>query len=153
MTCKAWSARQHAHCRSWLTKTPHFSNFPIEEIVTLKRSSADNAIFFSIAHQNRGAVCTNWPTKAGNLGLDEKIGASVVKPLGLQKPLVVQSVRGHSIFSSRIILKMLWYCTRRVSSGLNQTYRRCTSEQPLCTPTRLLSSKILDLIATIDTFA
>lgn len=40
------------------------------------------------------------------------MGASVVNPLGLQKPLVVQSVKGHSTSSSLIILNILWYCTQ-----------------------------------------
>ena len=40
----------------------------------------------------------------------EKTGASVVSPWGDQKPLVVQSVKGFSMPSSRTRAKMLWYC-------------------------------------------
>jgi len=61
-------------------------------------------------YQNSGAVCTNCPMRAGNLGRDENTGASVVSPLGLQKPLVVHSVKGHSMSSSLTSLNMLWYC-------------------------------------------
>ena len=65
-----------------------------------------------MACQNSGAVWTNCPINAGSRGLEEKTGASVVSPLGLQKPLVVHSVNGHSMPSSRTSWKMLWYCTR-----------------------------------------
>ena len=79
----------------------------------MARSMSSNAIedqpssLADWSYQKRGAVCTNWPTSAGKRGLDEKIGASVVRPLGLQNPLVVHSVKGHSTSSSLIILKML----------------------------------------------
>jgi hypothetical protein len=42
----------------------------------------------------------------------ENTGASVVNPWGDQKPLVVQSVKGFSMPSSRTRAKMLWYCRR-----------------------------------------
>jgi hypothetical protein len=61
-------------------------------------------------YQNSGAVCTNCPTRAGNLGRDENTGACVVSPLGLQKPLVVHPVKGHSMSSSFTSLNILWYC-------------------------------------------
>ena len=60
-----------------------------------------------VACQNSGAVWTNCPINAGSRGLEENTGASVVSPLGLQKPLVVQSVNGHSMPSSRTSWKML----------------------------------------------
>lgn len=48
--------------------------------------------------------------RAGNLGSEENTGAEVVRPLGLQKPEVVQGVNGHSMSNSFTSLKMLWYC-------------------------------------------
>ena len=45
--------------------------------------------------QYKGAVHTNWPSSVGRRGSLEKTGASVVRPAGLQKPLVVKSPRGH----------------------------------------------------------
>lgn len=59
---------------------------------------------------NRGRVCTNWPSMVGRRGLAENTGASMVSPSGDQKPLVSQSVKGHSMPSSRTKAKMLWYC-------------------------------------------
>lgn len=57
----------------------------------------------------RGAVCTNWPSRVGSCVCFENTGASVVSPLGLQKPLVVQSVRGHGISSSFKRAKIFLY--------------------------------------------
>lgn len=56
---------------------------------------------------NNGKVWMNCPSRVGYCCWREKTGASVVSPLGLQKPLVVQSVKGQGIPSSRIKAKML----------------------------------------------
>jgi hypothetical protein len=58
------------------------------------------------------AVCTNCPSSAGSCGWRENTGASVVSPAGDQNPLVVQSVSGHGMPSSRSSAKMLWYLGR-----------------------------------------
>lgn len=63
------------------------------------------------SYLNNGKVWMNWPSPVGYCCWREKTGASVVRPLGLQKPLVVQSVKGQGIPSSRIKAKMLWYYT------------------------------------------
>lgn len=56
---------------------------------------------------NRGKVCINCPSSVGYCCCLEKTGASVVSPLGLQKPLVVQSVKGQGMPSSLTMAKIL----------------------------------------------
>ena len=52
-------------------------------------------------------MCTNCPSMVGSWGRLENTGASVVRPWGDQKPLVVQSVKGFSMPSSLTSAKML----------------------------------------------
>ena len=59
------------------------------------------------SYLNSGKVWTNCPSRVGYCSWREKTGASVVSPLGLQNPLVVQSVNGQGIPSSRTKAKML----------------------------------------------
>ena len=58
-------------------------------------------------HLKSGKVWMNWPSSVGYCCCLEKTGASVVRPWGLQKPLVVQSVSGHGMPISRIRAKIL----------------------------------------------
>ena len=51
-------------------------------------------------HRNRGFVYTNWPISAGSWSSCEKTGADVLRPSGVQKPEVVNGVKGFSISSS-----------------------------------------------------
>ncbi len=67
--------------------------------------------------QYSGAVCTNWPSSVGSCCCFEKTGASVVSPFGLQKALVVQSVRGQGMASSFRRANMFLYSYQKPVGG------------------------------------
>ena len=87
----AWKG---ATCHAWAVGAPNCMLVPRWEAMYLKR----------------GEVYTNWPIRAGSLCSSEKTGAEQVRPSGVQKPDVVNGVKGFGMPSSLTSAKRFGYC-------------------------------------------
>ena len=77
-----------------------------------------------ITHLNNGEVWMNCPSNAGNCCSCEKTGAETDKPSRVQKPDVVNGVKGLAMPSSLMSPNMFGYCTHAVLLCKHLMHRR-----------------------------
>ena len=99
-------------CRTWAVGAPNCA-------IVLKRGG----------YLNRGEVYTNCPIRAGSRCSSENTGAEQVRPSGVQKPDVVNGVKGFGMPSSLTSAKRFGYCTHTCHLSLPKQHSTTVGPQ------------------------